>query len=250
MATFYSDTSQTLLEPVLWLPQNGATAGPTGRPPNSYAFLMDDSAILVDAVFSWTLPGIEKLAAEGKPPAAFVLTHAHVAEAADALEDLRRAFDAPFLLHPDDAAMVAADTTGLRFVDPRQHDALMKAGLDVIPMPYHTPGSIMLHTPKYNGILFTGDSAVTPGPNQPADPPRVERPQMATEEADKAFREAWSVLVTLRFMNSVLPYHGTPYVQRADIKMLMNIVSAGPPMNFQTPAPDDAEGTMVAPGVA
>ena len=46
---FYSPNSQKLFDDIIFLPQEGAVAGPTGRPPNSYAILFDDHSILFDA---------------------------------------------------------------------------------------------------------------------------------------------------------------------------------------------------------
>jgi glyoxylase-like metal-dependent hydrolase (beta-lactamase superfamily II) len=239
MAKFYSAQTQALFDNILWLPQEGATTGPTGRPPNSYAYLVGGRSIIIDGVYSWTLPGLAALADAGTPPAAFVLTHVHVAEG-DAFETIRDTYGAPFLLHPADAAHAMAKRANVPFLDPVNSSILKDAGLDVIPFPFHTPGSIMLHTPKNNGVLFAGDSAVGPGPRQPADPPRLERPKVDSEAEDARFREEWGVLATLRFMNSVLPLHGTPYVQRADIKMLMNLLSTGPAMNPAIPAEDES----------
>lgn len=248
MAKFFSAQSQALFDNILWLPQQGATTGPTGRPPNSYAYLVSGRSIMIDAAYSWTMRGVAQVADAGHPPAAFVLTHAHVAEG-DAFEEIRDTYRCPILLHPADAASTAAKKVGIPFGDPVNSPELKDSGLDVIPVPFHTPGSIMLHTPKQNGVLFAGDCAVAPGPLQPAEPPRLERPKVDTEETDREFRDQWSTIATLRFMNSILPLHGTPYIQRSDIKMLMNLLATGPAMDPVVPA-EGEERRLEASGTA
>jgi glyoxylase-like metal-dependent hydrolase (beta-lactamase superfamily II) len=249
MATFFSARSQALFDNILWLPQEGATTGPTGRPPNSYAYLLPGRSILVDAVYSWTIAGIAAVADAGHPPAAFVLTHAHVAALGDGFEAIRSAYGCPFLLHLADAEHPAAKRTGIPFMDPLSSRELKDAGLEVIAMPFHTPGSIMLHTPRHDGVLFAGDSAVGPGPKQPAEPPRLERPEVGTPEEDVLFRQAWEGVAERRFASSVLPLHGTPYVRRADIKVLLEHLGTGPAMNPLAPSVEAGE-QLEASGVA
>lgn len=231
MAEFFAAKTQTLFDNVLWLPQAGATTGPTGRPPNSYAILLQSSSILVDAVYSWTMEGVRRIADAGMPPAAFVLTHADVAAQGDAFEELRNTYSCPILLHPADQKLPRAAKAGVGFMDPRSDSALKAAGLDVIEMPFHTPGSIMLHTDRNRGMLFAGDCAVGPGPKQNPEPARLERPQVDSDEMDAAFREQWLSLKSQRLMSSILPLHGTPYVDRADLRHIAMPLRDLPPMD-------------------
>jgi glyoxylase-like metal-dependent hydrolase (beta-lactamase superfamily II) len=231
MATFFSDKSQALFDDVLWLPQAGARTSAHGRPPNSYAILTNEGAIFVDAVFSWTLDGVHAVADAGVPPAAFVLTHGHLLQLGDALETLAQTYNVPFLLHPADADRAEAGRLGRAFMDPRQSDVLKRAQYDVLEMPYHTPGSIMLHTDRNRGVLFTGESGIAPGPDQAPDPARMERPPVATDALDAAFREAWQVLKAQRLVSSFLPLHGTPYVDRHDNEEISGPLKFGAPMD-------------------
>lgn len=239
MANFYSPKSQALFDDVLWLPQEGARTGPSGRPPNSYAILLKEGSILVDAVFSWTLDGVRAVADAGLPPLAFVLTHAHLLDVGDAFEDIRNAYNCPILLHPADTGGIAAQKTSIAFSDPRSSDVLRRAGFDVIEMPFHTPGSIMLHTNSNRGVLFSGDSAAAPGPEQAPDPARLERPRVATPELDAAFREQWVALKAQRLISSILPLHGTPYVDRHDNEDVYRPLLVGEPMDPSAAPPPD-----------
>ena len=246
MASFYSEKSQALFDNIVWLPQKGAKAGPSGRPPNSYAILVRNFSVLIDAAYSWNMPGIEQLVNAGQRPSALVLTHADVAEQGDAIAEIHRTYDVPVLLHPADASLARSRRAGVEFADPTKHSALDGAWLDVIHIPGHTPGSIMLHTKEHEGILFTGDAAVAPGPHQPAEPPRLERPKIA-EEDDAAFREQWHVLCAHRFFSSALPLHGTPYVRRGDMRTIHRSLYEGAPMDPGSPA--EGEPNLIAAGV-
>ncbi|WP_420392009.1 hypothetical protein [Acuticoccus sp.] len=237
MAQFYSPTTQTLFDDILWLPQAGAKAGPTGRPPNSYAILLQGSSILIDAVYSWTLDGIRKIADAGMPPSAFVLTHVDVAEQGDAFEEIRSQYGCPILLHPADHGPRAAKA-GVAFMDPREDRAIVDARFDVIEMPFHTPGSIMLHTNRNRGVVFAGDSAVAPGPKQDPEPPRLARPKV-DEALEEDFKEQWMVLKSQRLMSSILPLHGTPYVDRPDLRDIAMSLREGPPMDPSEEASGD-----------
>ena len=212
---FYSPETQTIAGPVRMLPQAGSVSGETRRPMNSYAILRDGHSILVDAPFSWCLDGIAALAAEGFGPGALVLSHKDLCGTGDAFEDLLRLYDLPVLLHPADEDAPEATGTGLRFEDPVDHPLLRKDGIEVIEMPGHTPGSILLYLAEADGILLAGDSAVGPGPEQLAEPPRLERPKM-DEEDDEIFRAAWPDLLKRRPVASILPLHGATY-RRADL---------------------------------
>ncbi|MFQ6550179.1 MBL fold metallo-hydrolase [Aestuariibius sp. 2305UL40-4] len=212
---FYSPDIQTIAGPVRILPQKGSVSGGTGRPVNSYAILRDGHSILVDAPFSWCLDGIADLAAGGYGPGALVLSHKDLCASGDAFEELTRRYDLSVLLHPADQDAPEAVETRLAFEDPVDHPLLKKDGIEVIEMPGHTPGSILLYLAEADGILLAGDSAVGPGPEQPADPPRLERPKM-DEDDDKIFCAAWPDLLKRRPVAAVLPLHGQIY-RRQDL---------------------------------
>ena len=174
---FFHAQSVQVLPDLVWLPQADASTGGTGRPGNSYALLFGDAgegglSVLVDAVYAWTLGGIQALADGGHPPAALVLTHAHVAAQGDAWHALADRFglgrDRPVLLHPDDARLARSTVP---FHDPMNHSALQLPGLEVVPFPGHTPGSVVLYRDTYGGTVLAGDSAVGPGPRQDPEPP-------------------------------------------------------------------------------
>jgi hypothetical protein len=249
MADFFSPKSQVLFDDILWLPQAGARTGPTGRPPNAYAILVRDGSVLVDAAFSWNVPGIAEVADMGKAPAALVLTSAHVVEQADALEEIHRSYGCPVYLHPSDQTRPEAANAGVPFEDVGHEPLLTKAGVDVIPMQHHSPGTIMLHMEEHRGTLFAGISAIAPGPLQEAEPPRLERPDVG-QEADADFRAQWEVLCAQRKYSNILPLYGTPYTDRTDTHQIMRKLWDGMPLDMrevrdEAAARERAEGVHV-----
>lgn len=226
---FYASNSQTLLEDVVLLPQEGAVAGPTGRPPNSYAILFDDHSVLFDAVYAWNIGGIRTLIEQGKPPRAIVLSHRNVAGQID--PDVLLEFRLPVLLHPDDAKHPEASEQDVSYESLANSELLQQDELEVIHIPGHTDGSIMLYWARHGGVLFAGDSAVAPGPKQTQDPPRLLRPKMEDEATDRDFKTQWKELAAERPLSSVFPLHGTPYVEPQNIKEIVEPIWSQEPMN-------------------
>lgn len=214
MHDFFSPETQPLFEDLVLLPQENAQTGPTGRPPNSYALLLEGRSILFDAPYRRLLPALHELAEEGHPPAALALSHHHVTGEASVVQE---ATGVPAFLHPADAKRARVD--GADFSDPTESALLAEAGLDVISMPYHTEGSIMLYWGEHGGVLLCGDSAVAPGPEQGLKPPRLERPPVQNEAADREQRQFWEDFD--RPLRSILPLHGSTYVERGDVPEIM-----------------------------
>ena len=228
---FYSSNSQNLFDDIILLPQKGAVAGPTGRPPNSYAILFDDHSVLFDAAYSWNLSGIRVLVDEGKPPRALVLSHRNVAGAGDLFDTLQLEFGLPIFLHPDDAKHEEASKRNIDYENPVNSDLLQRDKLETIHIPGHTDGSIMLYYSRHGGVLFAGDSAVAPGPKQDLERSRLLRPKMPDEKSDRNFKERWQKLAKERQFNSVLPLHGTAYVEHEDISKIVTSIWMQEPMN-------------------
>lgn len=196
MIPFYAEETVTVAGPVAKLPQKGSGSGGSRRPLNSFVIRRGEGAVLLDAAYSWALTGI---AAEPSPQA-IVFSHGDTVDSADALDALAGR-GAPFLLHPADGR-----EGPVAFEDPRGHPAL--GGIEVIGMPGHTPGSICLWLAG-EGILLTGDAAVAPGPEQEAEPARLQVPI----QADVARAQAdWRALVPrLGGLRVVAPLHGAIY---------------------------------------
>ena len=230
--TFYSPDTQILFNDLYLLPQKGAISGGTGRPPNSYAVLVEGGSVLFDAPYTWVLAGVRALADAGHPPRALVLSHRNVAGQGDAFAELIDAYGLTVFLHPDDAAHPEARRAGVSFENPVGSELLEDAGLEPVPFPGHTAGSIMLYWPAQGGALLAGDSAVGPGPRQNAEPARLERPLGPTRAMTDALAEAWRTLVlTGKPLRSLLPLHGAPYVDRDDLSSIMRPLYEGEPMN-------------------
>lgn len=231
---FYAAETQTIAGPVVMLPQKGSASGGTRRPLNSFAVVRADHSILFDAPYSWTLDGIRRLAAEGKPPRALVLSHRNTAGSGDAFERITTEFGITVLLHPADQDHDEAKGAGVAFVDPMTSDALRAAGIEVLHVPGHTDGSIMLYLAEAGGVLLAGDGAVAPGPEQDPQPPRLERPKMA-DAADARFKDLWQRLAARLPLDAVLPLHGRAY-SRSELgaeafdRAVANVWS-GPPMD-------------------
>lgn len=213
---FYAREIQPVLGPVFMLPQRGSVSGGSNRPMNSYAIQTSPAGrretVLLDAPFSWTMEGVRAMA-RSAPISAHVLSHRDLLFSGDAFEQMDRSFDAPFLLHPDDLTDDEAKDVGVELHDPTDHKLITEAGLDVIHMPGHTPGSILIFHSK-EGILLTGDSAVGPGPEQEASEPTLQRPKMeedATAEFIDAFERLMDLLPPLQ---AVLPLHGAWYCRK------------------------------------
>ena len=237
MSDFFHADSRTLVPSFVWLPQAGASTGPTGRPPNSFALLLDGpsggQSILFDAAYSWTVQAIREIAESGHPPAALVLSHRNVAGQADAFGPLAELFgighEVPILLHPDDQRHPESQR-GVAYHDPLSHPVLRRPDLDVVAFPGHTDGSVVLHWTVHGGVVLAGDSAVAPGPEQAPEPPRLIRPPGMSHAVDLAFRDRWRRLFDERPVRTVAPLHGAVYADRDDIRAVASSLWDGDPM--------------------
>ena len=222
---FFSPQSQYLYDDLVLLPQRDAQTGGTGRPPNSYALLFEGYSVLFDAPFGYLLDEVEDLAKRGHPPGALVLSHRDLVGQGDAFETLQETYDLPVLMHPDDVrASYSVD-----FANPSGNELLQEAGLEVIPFPGHTPGSIMLYWSEHGGVLLAGDSAVAPGPRQDLEPPRLERPLGPSQAMTDELADKWRSFN--KPLRTICPLHGVPYVDRDDLSEIMRTLYEGEPMN-------------------
>ena len=189
---------------------------------NTYALLKDRRMLLVDTNVSPVLPFVRQLSNDGFSPAAVVITHRHVVGAGDALSDLKTEFKIPLLLHPIDAKHKQAVAAGIPFENPLGNPVLSEFGFDALLFPGQTAGSIMLYSSKNGGLLLTGDSASGTSSDQAkAGLERLIRPPIDTSIDDAEIRRQW--LAFDRPVATVLPFHGTGYVDRpaADLASIM-----------------------------
>lgn len=93
-------------------------------------------------------------------------------------------------------------------------------GFEAIHFPGHTEGSIILYAGQ-NEVLMTGDAAM--GPTATATQAGSEyliRPPFPLMVSDAQLRADW--LAFNRPLNTVLPFHGTGYIERAtDLPRIM-----------------------------
>jgi glyoxylase-like metal-dependent hydrolase (beta-lactamase superfamily II) len=153
------------------------------------------------------------LSDNGYSPAALVLSHRHVVGLGDAIGDISTEFKIPVLLHPIDARHQQALNSGIQFENPVGHPILGEFGFEALLFPGQTAGSIVLYTTMHGGVLLTGDSATGTSANQAkAGLERLVRPPIETSVDDAELREQW--LAFNRPVATVLPFHGTGYIDR------------------------------------
>ncbi|MGA8485107.1 MAG: MBL fold metallo-hydrolase [Nitrososphaeraceae archaeon] len=189
---------------------------------NTYALLNAGRMLLLDTNVSSLVPFLRQLSDDGYSPAALVLSHRHVVGLGDAIGDLSSEFKIPVLLHPIDARHQQALDSGIQFENPVGHPILDEFGFEALLFPGQTAGSIILHTTKHGGVLLTGDSAMGTTSNQSkAGSERLVRPPIETSVDDTGLREQW--LAFDRLVATVLPFHGTGYIDRQanDIASIM-----------------------------
>jgi glyoxylase-like metal-dependent hydrolase (beta-lactamase superfamily II) len=126
----------------------------------------------------------------------------------------------PVFLHPLDARHPQAAAAGVPYEDPMGHPLLAEFGVEALHFPGHTEGLVALYLPD-GGTLLTGDAAMGPtAPQTEAGEEYLIRPPVGMNVDDAELRERW--LAFDRPVASVLPYHGTGYVDRAaDLPTIM-----------------------------
>jgi glyoxylase-like metal-dependent hydrolase (beta-lactamase superfamily II) len=210
-----------LFDNFVLIEQSDPGAAPAHISTNTYAILANGRALLFDVNDSGLLPFVEQLKAEGFAPAGLVLSHRHTAGLGDAVQIIAERFRIPVFLHPLDAQHPQADI-GVQYQDPMGHPLLAECGGEALHFPGHTEGSIALYLSAGGGTLLTGDAAMGPSaPQTEAGVERLLRPPISMMVDDNQLRECW--LAFVRPVSSVLPYHGTGYVQRAaDLPEIMS----------------------------
>lgn len=204
---------------------------------NTYALLNAGRMLLMDTNVSSLLPFVRQLSNDGFSPAALVLSHRHVVGLGDAIGTLATEFRIPVLLHPIDARHHQALTAGIKFEDPVGHPVISEFGFEALLFPGQTAGSIVLYSANNGGMLLTGDSAAGTSADQTeAGLERLIRPPIETSVDDTELRRQW--LAFDRPVATVLPFHGTGYVDRpaADITSIMRPLVRSEPTswdNFQ-----------------
>jgi glyoxylase-like metal-dependent hydrolase (beta-lactamase superfamily II) len=100
----------------------------------------------------------------------------------------------------------------IAYENPVGHPLMSAFGAEVVHLPGHTAGSIGLYL--HGGTLLSGDAAM--GPTAVQTENGVEyliRPPVMMNVNDAELRAQW--LGFRRPLTSVLPYHGTGYLDRA-----------------------------------
>jgi glyoxylase-like metal-dependent hydrolase (beta-lactamase superfamily II) len=179
---------------------------------NAYAILIRGRALFFDVNASALLPLVEILRRDGFEPAGLVLSHRHSAGLGDAVITIAEQYQTPVFLHPIDAQHPQAMAVGLPYENPVGHPLLAEFGTEALHFPGHTAGLVTLYLAAQQ-VLLAADAAM--GPTAPQADRGIEyliRPPITTNVDDDEFRRRW--LVFDRPVASVLPYHGTGYIQR------------------------------------
>jgi len=181
---------------------------------NTYALLKVGRMLLVDTSESSLVPFVRQLSDEGFLPAALVISHRHVVGLGDAVGYLTSEFKMPVLLHPIDARHPQALAAGVPFENPIDHPILHEFGFEALLFPGHTTGHIVMYSKtNHGGLLLTGDAAMgTTAYQAEAGLERLIRPPISTNVDDGKLRQNW--LNFNRYVVTVLPYHGTGYINR------------------------------------
>lgn len=187
---------------------------------NAYAYLVDGRALLIDANIPALTQYVRQLADQGFRPAALYLSHRHVAGTGEGIGGIAREFKIPVLLHPVDARHRQASYAQVPFEDPTNHPALTAFGLDAIPFPGHTEGHTILYGASRGGIVFAGDAAMgTTAVEAESNVERLVRPPAQLSVDDGELRRQW--LAFDKPVATVLPYHGTGYLDRPDLSAIL-----------------------------
>ena len=224
---------------LVMLPQFGSASGGTQRPFNSFALVFDTPSgrkgLLVDAPLRHCVPGVRGLVEEGVEVVGCVLTHSDLAGAGDAFDTLAAEFGTPFFLHPEDRHDPRVRGLMQQWEDPCEAFAeggpLADLPVEVLHWPGHTPGSVMLYTPRFGGVLLTGESAIAPGPMQPDDAPPLARPPAPPppfSPTDEEGKDRWRALLDRwaaagAAPRTLAPLHGAVY---ADADAVPDLIAA------------------------
>ena len=175
------------------LPHREEEVAARGIPANTYALQVGDSLILLDVVFNDALLSLRTFITARVYPAALVLTHRHVVAQEEVLTAVVKEFGIPVFLDPVEACHPQVTRVSkLAFEDPAKSALLAELGIDVLPMPGHTEGHIMLYRSEGNGLLLAGDCAVGPsaGEVERGSWPLV-RPPLSFNIDDEQLRRGW-----------------------------------------------------------
>jgi hypothetical protein len=229
-----------LLDDLLWFKHSDRGGAPSGLCTNAYALVSDSGTLLVDTMFEFLLPAVEKLTERGHPPVGLVLTHRHVAVNGDIFPRFVDTYDVPLLLHPADAADEHVKASGFVFADPHASDLPALFGLEALDFPGQTEGSIALYRER-DGLFLAGDAAMgTTTPQAQDGLRRLVRPPLRTSVDDGQLRAGW--LTFDRPLRHVGPLHGTPQFDQPDLTVLMEPLTReaptadmyGDPIDFAT----------------
>jgi glyoxylase-like metal-dependent hydrolase (beta-lactamase superfamily II) len=212
-----------LREGLVLLEHSDPGARRAGLSTNTFAVLKNGRALLVDVSFSLLLPFVRQLRTKGFTPAGLLITHRHVAGTGDSLRDIADEFRIPVLLHPIDAQHPQSRSARVSFENPMANPLLAEFEVEAVLFPGHTEGHIILYGSANGGILITGDAAMGTSSSQAkAGVETVIRPPMQLSVDDDELRKQW--VSFNRPVASILPYHGTGYMDRtaADMSNIMS----------------------------
>jgi glyoxylase-like metal-dependent hydrolase (beta-lactamase superfamily II) len=162
---------------------------------------------------------VHQLARRSFVPAGLVISHRHVAGSGE-VRGLADEFKIPVFIHPRDAEHPQATSARIHYENPVGHPLLEQFGIEAIHFPGHTAGHIVLYGAGRGGLLFTGDAAMgTTASQAHSGIKHLIRPPVGASVDDRELREQWQSFG--RPVAAVLPYHGTGYMDVADLSSIM-----------------------------
>lgn len=224
---FERDQNEEMTRCVHLLSQKGGPTDDAGRPTNGYAIRLAQGSILVDAATEAYHDGILEIAKQD-PPGALVLTSRRAVVEPDFLMHLKSDHDMPIFMHPADAEHEDIADLDVPFFDPTDAKIFKDFGVEILPTPFVTEGSIAVYSETDRGFIMCGDAAVTPGPESDASPApaRLELPdEYRGDEAE--FREFWKQFLDEdRPLFSIFPRRGPAYQKRREIESLIETITS------------------------
>lgn len=211
-----SDPQMTFLRPdIVLMEQSDPGAQDAKMSTNSYALLKPGKALLLDLSSSTLIPFVRQLHSKGFSPVGVMISHRHVVDFDDSIGTIATEFKIPVLLHPIDAGHPQALGANILFENPVDHPILREFGIQTLFFPGHTEGHVIFYSHNQGGLLLTGDAAMGTTADQAEEGlDRLIRPPIDFNVDHAQLREQWLAFDFNLPFSTVLPFHGTGYIDR------------------------------------
>jgi glyoxylase-like metal-dependent hydrolase (beta-lactamase superfamily II) len=183
-----------------------------GMATNTYILTANGKALIIDAAFDYLLAPIKEVLGDTLTVSGFFYSHNHVVGNSNFLEGYKTEFNAPFFLHPLDAAAFGTQNANL-FENPINHPTLKDFNIEVQLFQGHTKGSVVIYQAENGGLIIAGDAAMGATDGQALEGiERLIRVPTQMSYSDETIRQNW-----LEFNLPVAhfaSYHGVSYYNK------------------------------------